>query len=320
MKRIAVLTSGGDAPGMNAAIRAVVRTAIFYGLETFEVERGYKGLIEGQVHPLNRRSVSGIVNLGGTILKTARCDEMYTRRGVRRAAKTLRDNHIDGAVIIGGDGSIRGAWELYRASGIPIIGIPASIDNDVAGTDYTIGWDTAANTALAAIDKIRDTATSHERVFIIEVMGRDRGFLALQVGLASGAEFIFVPEIRYSLGKVCRELREARKKGKRSSIIVMAEGAGNSSEIAQTIARRTGYDVRLSILGYIQRGGSPTAFSRYLASVFGYEAVRLLLRGRGGLMVGMERGRVVTHRLDYAWRRAKKLDDKLYRLNAILAT
>ncbi|MBO3803649.1 MAG: 6-phosphofructokinase [Candidatus Brockarchaeota archaeon] len=320
MKRIAVVTSGGDAPGMNAAIRAVVRTALFHGLEVLGVERGYKGLIEGQVDELTRRSVSGIVNLGGTVLKTARCERMKAREGVAKAVETLRKNGIEGVVIIGGDGSLRGAWKLYKASGIPVIGIPASIDNDVAGTDYTIGFDTAANTALEAIDKIRDTATSHERVFIIEVMGRNRGFLALQVGLAAGAEFILVPEIRYSLGKICRELEEARKKGKRSSIIVMAEGAGDSSEVAREIARRTGYEVRVSTLGYVQRGGPPTAFSRHLASVFGHEAVRLLIKGRGGLMVGMERGRVVAHRLDYAWRGRKKLDRKLYRLNAILAT
>lgn len=320
MKRIAVLTSGGDAPGMNTTIRAVVRTAIFHGLEVLGIERGYKGLIEGQVVALDRRSVSGIINVGGTILKTARCPEMRTKVGIRRAVATLRNNFIEGVVVIGGDGSLRGGWDLHRASGIPVVGIPASIDNDVSGTDYTVGWDTAVNTALDAIDKIRDTATSHERVFIIEVMGRDRGFLALQVGLGSGAEFIFVPEIRYDLKKVCDELNEAHKKGKRSSIIVMAEGAGNSSDIAQTIARRTGYEVRLSILGYVQRGGTPTAFSRYLASVFGAEAVKLLLKGKGGSMVGMEGGKITTHKLTYAWGKRKSLDCQLYRLNAILAT
>jgi len=320
MKRIAVVTSGGDAPGMNTAIRAVVRTAIFHGLEIMGVERGYRGLIDGQIHPLTRHSVSGIVNLGGTFLKTVRCEEMRTREGIERAVRTLRENRIEGIVIIGGDGSLRGAWALYKASGIPVIGIPASIDNDVAGTDYTIGFDTAVNTALEAIDKIRDTATSHERVFIIEVMGRDRGFLALQVGLASGAEFILVPEIKNDIVGICRELKEARKKGKRSSIMVMAEGAGNSSSLAQTIARRTGYDVRLSTLGYIQRGGTPTAQSRYLANLFGARAVRLLLSGKGGLMVGMEGGRLTSHNLEYAWKKRKYLDRSLYRLNAMLAT
>lgn len=320
MKRIAVVTSGGDAPGMNTAIRAVVRTAIFHGLEIMGIERGYKGLIDGQVHPLTRHSVSGIVNLGGTFLKTVRCEEMRTKGGIEMATKTLRENHIDGVIVIGGDGSLRGAWDLYRASGIPIIGIPASIDNDVAGTDYTIGFDTAVNTAVAAIDKIRDTATSHERVFIIEVMGRDRGFLALQVGLASGTEFILVPEIKYDIIDICRELKEARKKGKRSSIIVMAEGAGNSSQIARTIAQKTGYDVRLSVLGYIQRGGTPTAYSRHLANLFGTEAVRLLLKGKGGLMVGMEGGRLTTHKLEHAWKKMKHLDRRLYNLNAMLAT
>lgn len=319
MKRIAVVTSGGDAPGMNACIRAVARTAIFQGLEVLGVERGYKGLIEGEVEALTRRSVSGIINLGGTILKTARCEEMRTKEGIRKAAQTLIENRIDGVVVVGGDGSLRGAWELFKASGIPIIGIPASIDNDVAGTDYTIGFDTAVNTALDAIDKIRDTATSHERVFIIEVMGRNRGFLALHVGLAAGAEFILVPEIEYSLDEISRELKEAREKGKRSSIIVMAEGAGSSPKIAREIARKTGFDIRLSTLGYIQRGGTPTAFSRYLASIFGSEAVKLLLKGKGGLMVGIENGEITTHKLTYAWKR-KPLDRRLYRLSNLLAT
>ncbi|MGQ9515432.1 MAG: 6-phosphofructokinase [Thermoproteota archaeon] len=319
MKRIAVVTSGGDAPGMNAGIRAVVRTAIFYGLEVLGIERGYRGMIDGQVQPLTRRSVSGIVNLGGTFLKTARCEEMKRKEGIRRACDTLRKYLIDGVIVIGGDGSLRGAWEIHKASGIPIIGIPASIDNDVAGTDYTIGFDTAVNTALGAIDKIRDTATSHERVFIIEVMGRNRGFLALHVGLAAGAEFILIPEIEYNLDSISRELKEAYMKGKKSSIIVMAEGAGDSSKIVKEIARKTGFDVRLSTLGYIQRGGTPTAFSRYLASIFGSEAVKLLLKGRGGLMVGIENGKITTHNLTYAWK-YKALDRSIYRLSSILAT
>jgi 6-phosphofructokinase 1 len=286
MRRIGVVTAGGDAPGMNAAIRSVVRTAIFHGLEVIGIERGYAGLIEGQIRPLGARSVSGIINLGGTILRTARCEEIKAQQGLQKVANTLKTNEIEGLIVIGGDGSFRGAGELHQATGLPVVGVPATIDNDVAGTDTTIGFDTAVNTALFAIDRIRDTATSHERVFVVEVMGRKRGFLALEIGLAGGAEFILVPEIEYKVQDICRKLKMGRSEGKTSEIIIMAEGegktseiiimaegAGNSSNIAEQARRETGCDVRLTVLGHVQRGGSPSARSRILANRFGSYAV-----------------------------------------------
>ncbi|MEM2905928.1 MAG: 6-phosphofructokinase [Candidatus Bathyarchaeia archaeon] len=320
MRRIGVTTAGGDAPGMNAAVRSVVRTAALHGLEVYGVEKGYMGLIEGRLQPLDRRSVSGIINLGGTILRTARCDEMKTDRGVQRAADTLKKHRLDGLIVVGGDGSFKGASELQKASGVPTIGVPATIDNDVAGTDTTIGFDTAVNTALFTIDRIRDTATSHERVFVVEVMGKRRGFLALEVGLAEGAEFILIPEVEYHLCDICRKLEQARSKEKRSEIIVMAEGAGNSATLVEEIGRETGYDVRLTILGHAQRGGPPTARSRILASQFGAYAVELLLSGAKKNMVGIQGQTLVSVDLDYAWMERKELDMRLYRLAEILSS
>ncbi|MDH5451025.1 MAG: 6-phosphofructokinase [Candidatus Bathyarchaeota archaeon] len=320
MQRIGVVTAGGDAPGMNAAIRSIVRTAIFQGLEVMGIERGYMGLIEGQTRPLSPRSVSGIINLGGTILKTARCEEMKSSRGIQKAVDVLKTHGIEGLVVIGGDGSFRGASELHRANGLPVIGVPATIDNDVAGTDTTIGFDTAVNAALFAIDRIRDTATSHERIFVVEVMGSKRGFLALEVGLAGGAEFILVPEIEYNLQDICKKLKQGREKGKASEIIVMAEGAGNSSFIVDQIRKETEYEVRLTILGYIQRGGPPTACSRILANQFGAYAVELLLKGAEKRMVGIKGRKLISVDLDYSWKGRKELDTRLYRLAEILST
>jgi len=320
MKRIGVVTAGGDAPGMNAAIRSIVRSAIYNGLEVVGFERGYAGLIEGQARHMGPRSVSGIINLGGTILKTLRCKEMKTPEGIEKAVETLNNKGVEGLITIGGDGTFRGASELYKASGIPIIGVPATIDNDVAGTDTTIGFDTAVNTALSAIDKIRDTATSHERIFVVEVMGRNRGFLALEVGLAGGAEIILVPEIKFNLDKICERLKTAHKRGKTSEIIVMAEGAGDSHEVMKYIAKKTGYPVRLTVLGYIQRGGIPTARSRALACEFGHHAVELLLRGEKKRMVGIKGGKIVSVDLDYSWKERKELDLNHYRLAEILSS
>lgn len=320
MQKIGVVTAGGDAPGMNAAIRSIVRTAIFNGLEVVGIERGYAGLIEGKIRPLDVRSVSGIINRGGTILKTARCEKIKTEEGIRKAAHNLKANRIDGLIVIGGDGSFRGASELYQASGIPVVGVPATIDNDVAGTDTTIGFDTAINTALFTIDKIRDTATSHERVFVVEVMGRKRGFLALAVGFAEGAEFILVPEIKFDLEAICKKLKQGRKKGKTSEIIVMAEGAGDSSLIVKEIRKRTGYDVRLTILGHALRGGPPTAHSRILANQFGAHAVELLLKGAKKRMVGIRGEKIVSVDLDYSWQQKKDVDEHLYRLAEILSS
>lgn len=320
MRRIGVVTAGGDAPGMNAAIRSIVRVATFHGLEVVGIERGYAGLIEGQVRSLGPRSVSGIINRGGTILKTARCEEIKTSQGIQKATNTLKTNKIDGLIVIGGDGAFKGASELHEAIGLPIVGVPATIDNDVAGTDTTIGFDTAVNTALFTIDRIRDTATSHERMFVVEVMGGKRGFLALEVGLAEGAEFILIPEIEYNLQEICRKLEQGRRKGKTSEIIVMAEGAGNSAAIVEQIKSETGYDVRLTILGHAQRGGPPTARSRILGNQFGARAVELLLKGAKKTMVGIEGRRIVSVDLDYAWKERKELDMNLYRLAEILST
>ena len=319
MRRIGVVTPGGDAPGMNAAIRSVVRSAIHEKLEVIGFERGYAGLIKGQGRSMGPRSVSGIINLGGTILKCQRCEEMKTPQGLDKAAETLKKYEIDALITIGGDGTFRGTSEIHKVSGVPVVGIPATIDNDVAGTDTTIGFDTAVNTALSAIDKIRDTATSHERIFVVEVMGRRRGFLALEVGLAGGAEEILVPEIKFSLDEICKRLKRARREGKTSEIIVMAEGAGDSREIVKYVAKRTGYQVRLTVLGYIQRGGIPTALSRSLASQFGNRAVRLLLDGADQRMVGMREGRITSVDLEYVCRTEKKIDLRLYQLAKILS-
>jgi len=319
MRRIGVVTAGGDAPGMNAAIRSVVRSAIHGHLEVIGFERGYAGLITGQTRRMGPRSVSGIINLGGTILKTRRCEEIKTPEGLEKAAETLKKYKIDGLITIGGDGTFRGASQIHEVSGVPIVGIPATIDNDVAGTDTTIGFDTAVNTALSAIDKIRDTATSHERIFVVEVMGRRRGFLALEVGLAGGAEEILVPEIKFDLNVICERLKRARKEGKTSEIIVMAEGAGDSRKIVDCIAKTTGYEVRLTVLGHIQRGGCPTAFSRRLACQFGNEAVQLLLNGAEKKMVGIRNGKIISVDLEYAWKEKKELDLRLYKLAKILS-
>ncbi|HDO42043.1 MAG TPA: 6-phosphofructokinase [Candidatus Bathyarchaeota archaeon] len=319
MKRIGVVTAGGDAPGMNAAIRAIVRSAAYNGLEVIGIERGYAGLIEGKYRILDRRSVSGIINLGGTILRTIRCKEIRTDEGIEKAAEFLKKIKIEGLIAIGGDGTFRGASRLYRASGIPMIGVPATIDNDVSGTDTTIGFDTAVNTALNAIDKIRDTATSHERIFIVEVMGRRRGFLALEVGLAGGAEIILIPEIKLDLSKVCERIKRDREEGKISEIIVMAEGAGDSRLLTEYIAEETGYNVRLAVLGHIQRGGVPTARSRILACEFGCKAVELLLTGEQKRMVGIKGGEITSVDLDYSWMVEKKIDLDRHKLAEILS-
>ena len=320
MKKIGVVTAGGDAPRMNAAIRSVVRAATYNGLEVLGIERGFAGLIEGQVQPLGPRSVSGIINQGGTILRTARCEEIKTNEGILKGVQTLKTHKIDGLIVIGGDGSFRAASELFQASGIPVIGVPATIDNDVAGTDTTIGFDTAVNTALFTIDRIRDTATSHERVFVVEVMGRKRGFLALAVGFAEGAEFILVPEIKFDLDSICKRLKEGREKGKTSEIIVMAEGAGNSSLIVEQIRKKTEYEARLIILGHALRGGPPTAQSRILANQFGAYAVDLLLKGEKKVLVGIKGQRMTQIDIEHSLKGKKGLNKNLHRLAGILSS
>ena len=319
MRRIAVTTAGGDAPGMNACLRAVVRSAIYYGFEVVGFEEGYWGLIKDKKRRMDLRSVSGIISWGGTILRTRRCEEIKTKKGIEQAVAVLKKNRISGLITIGGDGAFRGGIELYQASKIPLVGIPASIDNDIYGTEDTVGFDTAVNTALTSIQKIRDTAFSHERIFIIEVMGRERGFIALAVGLACGAEIILLPEIKYSVTKITQELEKGKKSGKKSSIIVMAEGAGASYAIAHQIKDVTGYEVRVSVIGYVQRGGSPTARSVNLANLFGHQAVKVLTRTKRAKMVGWQGGQVVVLPLEYSARHRKEIDRNLYRLAQILA-
>jgi len=317
--KIGLVTSGGDAPGMNAAIRAIVRYATPKDNEVVGIERGYSGLIDGQIVPLDPRSVGRIINLGGTILKTSRSPEFKTSEGIQKGAEVLKSNCIDGLIVIGGEGSFKGAVDLNRISGVPIIGVPATIDNDVAETDDTIGFDTAVNTAVNAIDKIRDTALSYERVFVVEVMGRDRGFLALEVGLAAGAGVILVPEITFNLDEICERLMAYQEKGKATSIIVAAEGVGDTSLIVKYIEENTPFEARFTKLGYIQRGGSPTARSRRLACLLGVHAVDLLLSGADIRMVGIQRESIVDRDLREVVMKKKELDRNLYNLAMDLA-
>lgn len=305
---------------MNAAIRAIVRVATSRHLEVIGFYRGYEGLMNDESKPLTPRSVGGILQLGGTILHTARCPEFSTPRGVRKAVKNLSRNRVDGLVIIGGNGSFNGALDLSRETDILIVGVPATIDNDVYGTDETIGFDTAVNTAVSEIDKIRDTAISHERTFIVEVMGRNRGFLALTAGITAGAEIVIVPEMRLKMENLFKKLEQNSRKGKRSSIIVKAEGAEDANQLAKEIEKRTGSEVRISVLGYAQRGGSPTARSRLLASLFGEKAVELLLRGQGSRVVGLQNGQVSTIGLERSCKTEKPLDMNLMHLADMLAT
>jgi 6-phosphofructokinase 1 len=317
--KIGIVTSGGDAPGMNAAIRAVVRYAIPRGLEVVGIERGYNGLTTHQITPLSLRSVGGIINVGGTILKSVTCPEFKTVNGVEKGAETLRKNKIDGLIVVGGDGSFRGALALQKIIDIPIIGVPATIDNDVAGTDETIGFDTAVNTALQAIDKIRDTAQSHDRVFVVEVMGRDRGFLALAVGLTAGAGVILLPEIKFDLDSVCQKLQLYDEIGKTTTIIVAAEGIGDTYTVVDYIRAHTRFEVRHTILGHVQRGGSPSARSRLIADLFGTRAVELLLDGTKRMMVGLSGKTIISKDLEYVCRSRKRIDRGLYKLAEELA-
>lgn len=318
IRRIGVLTPGGDAPGMNAAIRSVVRYAINKKLEVMGIFHGYWGLINEELKVLNHRSVSGIINQGGTILKTVRCPEFQTEEGMDRAFKTIKKNAIDGLIVIGGDGTFKGAHEFCTKYGVACIGIPASIDNDINGIDETIGTDTAINTALCAIDNIRDTATSMERIFIVEVMGRDSGFIALQVALAGGCEDIIIPERKFDLEQMCHNIVEGNIRGKISWIIVVAEGAGSATEIAKKITEMTGLETRPVVLGHIQRGGRPTAFSRTLGLRLGQAAVDCLLRGETDKAVGMSNGKIVTIDLELATTKKEIEIDSLYNLIRIL--
>src|SRR6201990_651198 len=295
--KIGVLTSGGDAPGMNAAIRAVVRTGIYNGLEVFGIMRGYAGMIENDIVPMHSRSVANIIQRGGTILKTARCKEFFEFEGRKKAHSNLKKLGINGLVIIGGDGSFRGAQTFSNEYDIPCVGLPGTIDKDIAGTDYTIGFDTAVNTAVEAIDKIRDTADAHDRLFIIEVMGRDAGYIALHSGIATGAEHILIPERKTDIEELVRSLQEKERRKKLVNMVVVAEGDefGGANEVAQIIKERLPQaDTRVCILGHIQRGGSPTCLDRLIASRMGYHAVECLMTDKTNVMVG-----VVNNKMHY---------------------
>jgi 6-phosphofructokinase 1 len=320
MKRIGLVTSGGDAPGMNAAIRAVTRVAISQGLEVFGFEKGWEGLLTNTFRRLTRRNVGGILHVGGTILRTSRSPEFRKREGVRKAAETLALNNLDGLVVVGGDGSMHGALELSEETDALIVGVPATIDNDVFGTEETIGFDSAVNTAIIEIDKIRDTASSHDRIFIVEVMGRMRGFLALTIGLTVGAEIILVPEVQYSLDQIVRTLEKNASKGKKSGIIVAAEGIGDTHKLMREIEKKAGIEVRLSVTGYAQRGGNPTARSRLLANLFGNKAVELLMNKQGSSMVALQEGKITSIKLEQVCSNEKPLDLSLMELAKTLAT
>ncbi|MCM3637155.1 6-phosphofructokinase [Sporosarcina luteola] len=319
MKKIGVLTSGGDAPGMNAAVRAVVRKAIHDGFEIAGVFNGYQGLIQGKIELLQLGSVGDIIQRGGTILRSARSPEFMTEEGRNEAVRQLKAHHIDGLVVIGGDGSFRGAFELVKM-GIPCVCVPATIDNDINGTEFTIGFDSALNTVIDAIDKIRDTATSHERTFIIEVMGRDAGDLALWSGLAGGAETILIPEEGYDMDEIVRRLKSGTGRGKKHSIIVVAEGVMSGSALADLLKENAGIETRVSVLGHIQRGGSPSARDRVIASQYGARAVEVLSEGRGGVAIGMQNHKVVDYDLEVVFAPTDHaLDMELYKLSKELS-
>ncbi len=314
MKSIAVLTSGGDAPGMNPAVRAVVRTACQRGIKVYGVDRGYTGLIKGDIHEMNLRSVSDIITRGGTILYSARCPEFKTEEGLQKAVATCKKFGIDGMVIIGGDGSFRGARDL-SLRGIPCIGLPGTIDNDISCTDYTIGYDTCLNTIVQMVDRIRDTSESHDRCTVVEVMGRGAGYLALEAGIAVGATSIIVPEVEYDIERdVIARIREFQKTGKKHFIVIVAEGVGGTGEIAKKIEAETGVESRATILGHVQRGGSPTARDRIMASQMGSRAVDLLTQGIGNRVVGIKDNKIVDFDIFEALKMTKTIDMKDYEL------
>lgn len=321
--KIGVLTSGGDSPGMNAAIRAVVRTGLYYNLEVFGIMRGYQGMIEDDIIPMHSRSVANIIQRGGTILKTARSKEFFEPEGRKKAYDNLKKHGIDGLVIIGGDGSFSGAQKFANEFDIPCIGLPGTIDKDIAGSDFTIGFDTAVNTAIEAIDKIRDTADAHDRLFIIEVMGRDAGYIALHSGIATGAEHILIPETKTDIEAVVDSLEEKERRKKLVNMIVVAEGdeTGGANEVAAVIKRRLPHmDTRVCILGHIQRGGSPTCLDRLIASRLGFAAVEALLEGKHNNMIGVVNNKLHMTPLDKAIKAKQKISDEWMRVVKILAS
>ena len=324
MKTIAVLTSGGDSPGMNSSIRAVVRACAHYQVKCIGIVRGFSGLIENNTKVLNTRSVRGIINRGGTFLYSARCDEFKTVEGRKTAYKNLKDNEIDGLIVIGGDGSFTGALKLQQEFNFPVVGIPGTIDNDLHGTSHTLGYDTALNTVMDAIDKIRDTAISHHRLFLVEVMGADAGYIALNSGLAIGAQEILIPEVNMSFENLINSLKKSKKSGKTSSIIVVAEGDKTgknvfelASKIEETLPK---YETRVSVLGHIQRGGTPSCFDRVLGTQLGVKAVESLIEGNDGNMVGIDNGKIIFTPLDKALKGKSKINKELLRISQIMNT
>lgn len=319
MQRIALLTSGGDSPGMNACIRAVVRKAIYHGMEVIGIKRGFNGFIEADMVPMNLSSVADIIQRGGTVLRTARSDQFLASEGRARAYENVKRFGVQGLVVIGGDGSFRGARAFNLEYDLPVVGVPSTIDNDIPGTDQSIGFDTAVNTVVEAINKIRDTATSHERTFIIEVMGRNCGFIALAAGLAGGAESILIPEQAFNFEDICDRLMRGYRRGKLHSIIVAAEGAANALEMGRRIKDRTGFDTKVTILGHIQRGGPPSAADRILASRLGARAVELLMAGEKMKMVGIKEGQIVAPDIEDILAETKSIDQDMYDLAGILS-
>ena len=324
MKTIAVLTSGGDSPGMNSSIRAVVRACAHYQVKCIGIVRGFSGLIDNNTKVLNTRSVRGIINRGGTFLYSARCDEFKTVEGRKTAYKNLKDNEIDGLIVIGGDGSFTGALKLQQEFNFPVVGIPGTIDNDLHGTSHTLGYDTALNTVMDAIDKIRDTAISHHRLFLVEVMGADAGYIALNSGLAIGAQEILIPEVNMSFENLINSLKKSKKSGKTSSIIVVAEGDKTgknvfelASKIEETLPK---YETRVSVLGHIQRGGTPSCFDRVLGTQLGVKAVESLIDGNDGNMVGIDNGKIIFTPLRKALKGKSKINKELLRISQIMNT
>ena len=319
IRKIGVYTSGGDAPGMNAALRAIVRTATYHNIEIIGIQHGYNGMIKGDFVPLGARSVSNIIQRGGTLLKTARSSEFMTREGRAKAAANLSAQGIDGLVAIGGNGTFQGATLLYDESEIPTVGVPGTIDNDLYGTDFTVGYDTAINTAVEAIDKIRDTADAHDRVFYVEVMGRDSGFIALDVGIAGGAEYVAIPEIEENFEAIRQKLTTGGRQ--RSSIVVIAEGCfkGGAVDLARRMSEFVHLHYRVTVLGHIQRGGSPSARDRVLAAKLGSAAVKGLLSGETNVMAGEINGKVVLTPMRDTWEKKKAIDNSLVELSQVLS-
>lgn len=321
VKKIAVLTSGGDAPGMNAAIRSVVRTAVTSGLEVTGVFQGYAGLLQNKLIGLSMSSVANIIQRGGTILKAGRCPEFHKPEARTQAVANLRAAGVEALIAIGGDGTFAGGQLLWEEHKFPVIGIPGTIDNDIYGTEETIGFDTALNTALEAIDRIRDTAASHDRLFIVEVMGRDSGFIAIDVGLAGGAEEVFIPENLVNVDQAIQSIKRGVARGKSSSILVAAEGqkVGRAYDLAEQIRRKAGFEARVCVLGHVQRGGPPTARDRILASRFGFSAVRAAQKGMGGVMVALQEGHVVVANFKDCLGKKRRVPSELIELAQLLA-